>query len=91
MPRLAANFSLMFQEVDMLDRFGIAARIGFTGAEIQNPYEQTSEDIAEAYKKNGLEAVLFNTSSFSSNRSTRETCPDTSYTTQPRHAESSTS
>ena len=61
MPRLAANFSLMFQEVDMLDRFGIAARIGFTGAEIQNPYEQTSEDIAEAYKKNGLEAVLFNT------------------------------
>ncbi len=61
MPRLAANFSLMFQEVDMLDRFEIAARIGFTGVEIQNPYEQTRDEVAAAYEANGLTAVLFNT------------------------------
>lgn len=60
MPKLAANFSMMFQEVDMLDRFGVAARIGFTGAEIQNPYGQTSAEVAQAYRDNNLDAVLFN-------------------------------
>jgi len=60
MPKLAANFSMMFGEVDMLDRFEIAARIGFRGAEIQNPYEQTAAEIARAFRKHNLEAVLFN-------------------------------
>ena len=60
MPRLAANFSMMFREVDMLDRFGLAARAGFTGAEIQNPYEHTADEMAAAYRDSGLEAVLFN-------------------------------
>ena len=60
MPKLAANFSMMFHEVDLLDRFGVAARIGFTGAEIQSPYEQTAAEIAGAYRDSGLEAVLFN-------------------------------
>ena len=60
MPKLAANFSMMFHEVDLLDRFGVAARIGFTGAEIQSPYEQTAAEIAWAYRDSGLEAVLFN-------------------------------
>ena len=60
MPKLAGNFSLMFGEVDMLERFTLAARVGFRGAEIQNPYGQTSQEIAEAYRTSGLEAVLFN-------------------------------
>ena len=60
MPKLAGNFSLMFGEVDMLQRFTLAARVGFRGAEIQNPYGQTSLEIAEAYRASGLEAVLFN-------------------------------
>ncbi len=60
MPKLAANFSMMFREVDMLDRFAPAARAGFTGAEIQNPYGHTAEEIASAYRDSGLEAVLFN-------------------------------
>ena len=51
---------MMFGEVGMLERFEVAARIGFRGAEIQNPYEQTSAEIAEAYQKSGLDAVLFN-------------------------------
>ena len=60
MPKLAANFSMMFHEVEMLDRFGVAARVGFTGAEIQSPYEHTAAEIAGAYRDSGLEAVLFN-------------------------------
>ncbi|MEE8130088.1 MAG: TIM barrel protein [Vicinamibacterales bacterium] len=62
MPKLAASFSMMFGDVEMLDRFEIAAHIGFRGAEIQDPYGQTSEEVAEAYRDSGLEAVLFNMS-----------------------------
>lgn len=60
MPKLAANFSMMFREVGLLDRFGLAARAGFTGAEIQSPYEHTAAAVAAAYRDGGLEAVLFN-------------------------------
>lgn len=60
MPKLAANLSMMFGEVDLLARFGAAARVGFTGAEIQNPYEHAAAEIAAAYRDSGLAAVLFN-------------------------------
>mgnify|MGYP001976659830 FL=1 len=60
MPKLAANFSLMFQEVPMMERFALAARLGFRGAEIQNPYGHTSDDIGRVYREHELEAVLFN-------------------------------
>ena len=33
MTKLAANLSMMFTEVDMLDRFGAAANAGFKGVE----------------------------------------------------------
>jgi len=61
MLKFAANFSMMFQEVAMLDRFAIASAAGFTGAEIQNPYGETSADLAHAYQVHHLDAVLFNT------------------------------
>lgn len=60
MPRLAANLSMMFSEIHMLARFEIAARVGFTGAEIQNPYGASSADLALAYRTSGLQPVLFN-------------------------------
>ena len=62
MPKLAANFSMMFGDVDMLDRFEVAARTGFQGAEIPHPYGHTSAEIAQAYRDNDLKAVLFNMS-----------------------------
>ena len=31
MPNFAANLSMMFQEVEFLDRFGAAAKAGFRG------------------------------------------------------------
>ena len=49
MPRLAGNFSMMFGEVEMLKRFELAAGVGFRGAEIQHPYEQTSAEIGQAF------------------------------------------
>jgi hydroxypyruvate isomerase len=62
MPKLAANLSMMFSDIDMLDRFEMAARVGFRGAEIQNPYAYASAEIAQTYRDNALEAVRFNTS-----------------------------
>jgi hydroxypyruvate isomerase len=61
MLKFAANFSMMFQEVTMLDRFAAASAVGFTGAEIQNPYAESTVDLAQAYQAHHLDAVLFNT------------------------------
>ncbi|HYD68989.1 MAG TPA: hydroxypyruvate isomerase, partial [Azospirillum sp.] len=38
MPRLAANLTMLFNEVPFLDRFAAAARAGFTGVEFLFPY-----------------------------------------------------
>ena len=61
MPRLAANLSLLFPEVDLLGRFPRTAAVGFAGAEIQHPYDEASARIARAFQQHELEAVLFNT------------------------------
>ncbi len=39
MPRFAANLSMLFTEVPLLDRFERAARAGFNAVEFQFPYE----------------------------------------------------
>ena len=39
MPKLAANISMMFNEVDFLDRFDAAAMAGFKGVEFLFPYD----------------------------------------------------
>ena len=43
MTKLAANLSMMFTEVDMLDRFGAAAMAGFKGVEYLFPYDYPAE------------------------------------------------
>ena len=60
MPKLAAHSSMMFGDVDRLDRFDVAVCTGFRGAEIQDPYGQTRAEVATAYRAGGLEVVLFN-------------------------------
>ena len=60
MPRFAANLSMMFNEVDFLDRFAAARQAGFTGVEYISPYEYESAALAELLKSNGLSQVLFN-------------------------------
>lgn len=61
MVQLAANLSMMFNEVDFLDRFEAAAKAGFKGVEYLFPYDFAADEIAARLKDNGLKQVLFNT------------------------------
>jgi hydroxypyruvate isomerase len=60
MPKFAANLSMMFTEVDFLDRFKIAAGSGFKGVEYLFPYAFSTADIKSALDEFGLVQVLFN-------------------------------
>jgi hydroxypyruvate isomerase len=60
MPKLAANLTMLFNEVDFLDRFSEAARAGFKGVEFLFPYAFEAAQIAERLDANRLELVLHN-------------------------------
>jgi hydroxypyruvate isomerase len=60
MPRLAANLSMMFNEVPFLDRFDAAARAGFQAVEFLFPYEHPPAELKRRLDANGLRLVLFN-------------------------------
>ena len=60
MPKLAANLSMMFNEVEFLARFAAAAKAGFTGVEYLFPYEYDKERLAEELHSNNLVQVLHN-------------------------------
>ena len=60
MPRFAANLTMMFNEVDFLERFEAAAKAGFKGVEYLFPYDYDKEKIAEKLNCNGLTQVLHN-------------------------------
>ena len=60
MPRFAANLSMLFTEVPLLDRFERAARAGFSSVELQFPYEAPAEAIRERLVANRLNMVLHN-------------------------------
>lgn len=60
MPRFAANLSMMFGEVDFLDRFAAAAEAGFEAVEYLFPYAFSAGELGERLKANGLTQALFN-------------------------------
>lgn len=60
MPKLAANLSMMFQEVGFLDRFGAAAAAGFTGVEYLFPYDFPAPEVAARLQQHRLTQALFN-------------------------------
>lgn len=60
MPRFAANVSMLFTEVPLLERFERAARAGFKAVEMQFPYEASAAAIRERLAGNGLTMVLHN-------------------------------
>ncbi len=62
MPRFSANISLLFNEVDLPERFDAAARAGFTAVEIQFPYAYDKDMLAERARRAGVEVVLINLS-----------------------------
>ena len=60
MPRLAANLSMMFNEVPFLDRFAAARKAGFDGVEFLFPYEHPAAELRKRLDGEGLTQALFN-------------------------------
>lgn len=60
MLRFTANLTMLFNEVPFLERFALAAKAGFKGAEFKDPFSCSKADVVRAVKDSGLEPVLFN-------------------------------
>ena len=60
MPRFAANLTMMFTEVDFLDRFEAAAKAGFKGVEYLFPYDFDAAELKSRLDRFGLTQVLHN-------------------------------
>lgn len=60
MPRFAANLSMLYPELAFMERFGAAARDGFSAVEYLFPYEFETSVLAAALRTHGLQQVLFN-------------------------------
>jgi hydroxypyruvate isomerase len=60
MPRLAANLSTLFPELDFLERFAAARAAGFRYVEYQFPYVFGAEQVAERARDAGVQVVLHN-------------------------------
>ena len=60
MTKLAANLTMLYNEVDFLDRFDAAAKSGFAGVEYLFPYAYPKEQLAEKLAKHNLAQVLHN-------------------------------
>lgn len=60
MPRFAANLTMLFNEVDFLDRFKKAADSGFKAVEFLFPYAYSAQELKKRLSDNGLTLVLHN-------------------------------
>jgi hydroxypyruvate isomerase len=60
MPKFAANLTMLYNEVDFLDRFEAAARSGFRAVEYLFPYAYPKEELAGRLQKHALTQVLHN-------------------------------
>ena len=56
----SANLSLLFTEVEFLERFALASNAGFRAVECQFPYPYRIEALAEQLQRCGLVQVLIN-------------------------------
>jgi len=60
MLKFSANLSVLFTELDLIDRFKAAKDSGFKAVEIQFPYTLSAECIKQQLLENELKLVLFN-------------------------------
>ena len=60
MIKLADNLTMLYNEVDFLERFDAAAKSGFTGVEYLFPYAYPKEELVERLTKHKLRQVLHN-------------------------------
>jgi hydroxypyruvate isomerase len=58
--KFTANLSLLFTELDLIDRFAAAKQHGFTAVEIQFPYDLSPKTLQQVLQNNELKLVLFN-------------------------------
>lgn len=59
-PRIAANISVLFRELPLLERFAAARDAGFDGVELQFPYAEDAGRLARAADDAGLPVILIN-------------------------------
>jgi len=59
-PKLCANLSLLYTDLDFMDRFAAAAKSGFKGVEYLFPYAYPKEQLVDALARNKLVQVLHN-------------------------------
>ena len=60
MPKFAANLTMLFTELDFLDRFDAAASAGFKAVEFLFPYTYKWDEIGERLARHDLGLVLHN-------------------------------
>lgn len=60
MPKFCANLTMLFNEVEFLDRFVAAKDAGFEGVEYLFPYSFDKDALAEQLRAHGLVQVLHN-------------------------------
>ena len=60
MPKFSANLTMLFNEVDFLDRFSRASKAGFKAVEYMFPYDWPKDQLADVLNQNGLRQVLHN-------------------------------
>ena len=60
MPKLAANLTMLFGDVDFLERFKAAADSGFHGVEFLFPYAYEAAVLKQRLRDHGLVQVLHN-------------------------------
>ena len=60
MTKLAANLTMLFNELPFLERFEAAAKAGFKAVEFLFPYPYEARELAQRLQANGLQLVLHN-------------------------------
>ena len=60
MPKLAANLSMLFPQLEFAQRFAAAARAGFRYVEYQFPYQWRADELARWARDAGVQVVLHN-------------------------------
>lgn len=60
MPKFCANLTMLWNELDFMDRFAAAARAGFEGVEYLFPYDHDKSRLAEQLHQHRLTQVLHN-------------------------------
>ncbi len=60
MPQFSANLTMLFTDVDFLERFEKAARAGFKAVEYMFPYPYDAAELKDKLDRFGLQQVLFN-------------------------------